>query len=140
MTTKRTDMNLDRTDALVAAITAATLLATIGMLADVWQIVYYALPVFVLLFMLMGSLNARNQWSSRSLAPVIGFSAVLAALFIAAGVLLESTTRFGGMPVASGLFLYVIWPLTVFGAPLTYAVVYSRWLAPDLTALGEATS
>lgn len=133
-------MKLDRTDTLVAAITAATLLATIGMLADIWQIVYYALPVFVLLFMLMGSLNARDEWSSRALAPVLGFSAVLAVLFIAAGVLLESTTMFGGMPIASGLFLYVIWPLTVVGAPLTYAVVYSRWLAPDLTDLGESTS
>lgn len=133
-------MKLDRTDTLVAAIAAATLLATIGMLADIWQIVYYALPVFVLLFMLMGSLNARDEWSPRALAPVIGFSAVLAVLFIAAGVLLESTTRLGGMPIASGLFLYVIWPLTVVGAPLTYAVVYSRWLAPDLADLGTSTS
>ncbi len=133
-------MKLDRIDVLVAAITAATLLATIGMLADVWQIVYYALPVFVLLFMLMGSLNSRDRWSARSLTPVIAFSTVLTALFITAGVLLESTMRFGGMPIASGLFLYVIWPLTVFGAPLTYALVYSRWLAPDLSELAESTS
>jgi sodium/proline symporter len=130
-------MKLDRTDLLVAAVTAATLLAAIGMLFDVWQAVYYSIPAFVLLFMLLGSLNARDEWSPGALVPVVGLWLVLAGLFVAAGALLGSSGELGGLPVSTGIFLYLIWPISTIGASLVYAVVYTRWLAHDLPAAGE---
>lgn len=130
-------MKLDRTDALVAAVSLATLLAAVGMLFDVWQAVYYSIPAFVLLFMLLGSLNARDAWSPRAIVPVLCFWAVLAGLFVAAAVLIESSGELGGLPVSTAIFLYLIWPISVLGAPLTYALVYTRWLAPDLSIPAE---
>ncbi|QYJ03640.1 hypothetical protein KUV85_15085 [Nocardioides panacisoli] len=133
-------MNLDKTDTVIAAISAATLLAAIGMIFDVWQAVYYAIPAFVLLFMLLGSLNARDEWSPRALVPVLGLWSVLAALFVAAGMLAGSSAELGGLPASTGIFLYLVWPISTVGAPLAYAVVYSRWLAPDLPTAESAPS
>ncbi len=125
-------MKLDKIDALVAAVTAATLIAAVGMLFDIWQAVYYSIPVFVLLFMLLGSLNARDAWSTRTLVPVVAFGLVVTALFVAAGVLIDSTETLGGLPVSTAIFLYVLWPLSVVGGPLVYALVYRSWLAKDV--------
>jgi len=125
-------MKLDRTDALVAVLTVATLFATVGMLFDIWQAVYYAVPACALLFMLLGSLNARNEWSPRALVPVLVFWVVLAALLVVAAVSLGSGRHLGGLPLSTGVFLYLVWPVSAIGAPLAYALVYSRWLARDL--------
>lgn len=125
-------MNHEKVDALVGAFFAATLIAAVGMVFDIWQAVYYSIPVFVALFMLIGSLNARNEWSRRHLLPVVAFSAVLGALFVAAGVLVNSSAMLGGLPASTGIFLYVVWPLTVVGAPLVYAYVYTGWLGPEV--------
>lgn len=130
-------MKLDRTDIVVAAVSVATLVAAIGMLFDVWQAVYYAIPVLALLFMLLGSLNARDEWSPRALVPVLAFWLPLTALFVAAAVLIENSGELWGLPVSTGIFVYLIWPLSTVGAPLTYAVVYSRWLARDMAGPGE---
>lgn len=127
-------MKLDRTDAVVAAVSVATLLAAIGMLFDVWQIVYYAIPAFVLLFMLLGSLNAEDRWSPRALAPVLVFCLPLTVLFVVAAAGMGSNGELWGLPVSTGVFVYLIWPLTTVGAPLTYTLVYSRWLARDVAA------
>ncbi|UMG91734.1 hypothetical protein [Nocardioides sp. TF02-7] len=130
-------MKLDRTDVLVAAVTVATLFAAVGMAFDVWQAVYYSIPAFVLLFMLLGSMSSREEWSSAVLVPVVGFWAVLTALFVAGAVLMDSSRELGGLHVSSGIFLYLIWPLGTIGAPLVYALVHHRWLAPDLAAADE---
>ena len=125
-------MKLDKIDVLVAAFTVATAVAALGMLFDIWQTVYYSIPVFVLLFMLIGSLNRRDEWSARTLGPVIAFGVLLAALFVAAGVLLDSSGSFGGLPVSTAIFLYGIWPLSAIGGPLVYAFVYGSWLSEDV--------
>lgn len=125
-------MKLDRTDALVGGVSAASLLAATGMLFDIWQAVYYAIPVLVLLFMLLGSLNARAAWSRGALVPVFAFWVVLTGLFVTGAALMGSSARLGGLPASTGVFLYVIWPVSTIGAPLVYARVYSRWLAVDL--------
>lgn len=133
-------MKLDRTDTLVAALTVATLAATIGMAFDVWQAVYYSIPAFALVAMLMGSLDSRDEWSPAMLAPVVGFWLVLTALFVAGAVLLRSTGELGGLHVSSGIFLYLVWPVTSIGAPLVYALVHQRWLQPDLEETAKAQS
>lgn len=35
--------------------------AALGMVFDIWQTVYYSISEFVLLFMLIGSLNRRDE-------------------------------------------------------------------------------
>jgi len=125
-------MNQNRVDALVGAFFGVTLVATLGMLLDIWQAVYYAVPALVAVFMLIGSLNARNEWSARHLRPVLAFSVVLLGLFLAAGLSLESSTSWAGLPVSSAIFLYVMWPLTVVGTPLVYAYVYTGWLSREV--------
>lgn len=130
-------MSLDRTDAVVAAVSVATLAAAIGMLFDVWQAVYYAIPAFALLFMLLGSLNSRNEWSPQALVPVLVFWVPLAALFVAAAALIDNSVELWGLPVSTGIFVYLIWPLSTVGAPLAYAAVYRRWLARDVAGTSE---
>lgn len=125
-------MSHQRVDALVGSFFVVTLIATVGMLFDVWQAVYYAVPALVALFMLIGSLNARNEWSPRHLRPVLGFSVVVLALFVAAGVSLESSATWGGLPVSTAIFVYALWPATVLGAPLVYAYVYTGWLSREV--------
>ncbi|MBM7508060.1 hypothetical protein ABKW28_16600 [Nocardioides sp. 31GB23] len=125
-------MKLDKMDTLVAAFFVATLIAAAGMLLDVWQAVYYSIPVFVALFMLIGSLNARNEWSRQFLVPVVAFAALVGVLFVVAGSLLDSTARLGGLPASTAVFFYVMWPVTVVGAPLVYAHVYQGWLSLEV--------
>lgn len=124
-------MKLDRIDALVAVFTVATFIAAVGMIFDVWQGVYYSIPVFSLLFMLIGSLNARDAWSPRALVPVVVFGVVFAGLFVAAGLLVGSQATWAGLPVSTAIFTYVVWPVSVIGAPLVYAAVYQGWLSRD---------
>lgn len=125
-------MNHDRVDALVGVFFAVTLVAALGMLFDIWQAVYYAVPALVAVFMLIGSLNARNEWSTQHLRPVLGFAAVLFLLFVAAGLTLESSASWGGLPISSAIFLYLVWPVTVVVAPLIYAYVYTGWLGREV--------
>lgn len=127
-------MNHDRVDKLVGVFFAVTLVAALGMAFDVWQFVYYAVPLLVAIFMLIGSLNSRNEWSPQHLRPVLGFSAIVLGLFLAAGLGLNSTASWGGLPISTALFLYLIWPLTVVGAPLLYAYVYTGWLGREVDA------
>lgn len=39
----------------------------------------------------------------------------------------------GGLPTATAIFVYMIWPLIAVGAPLVYAAVHQSWLMKDLT-------
>jgi hypothetical protein len=135
-------MNQDRVDALVGIFFAVTLLSAVGMLLDIWQAVYYSVPLLVAVFMLIGSLNARNEWSAQHLRPVIAYAVLLMALFLGAGLTLESSGTWGGVPISTAIFLYVLWPVTAIGTPLVYAYVYTHWLSREIDTDGavEATS
>lgn len=126
-------MKLDKTDVLVFLIGVASLGTALGSLFDAWAAVYYAIPLLTVAFMLMGALSLSGAWHRPNLILIGSFCAVLFALFIAAQVTLESTSMLGGLPIATAIFVYMIWPLTAAGAPLVYAAVHKSWLMKDLT-------
>lgn len=126
-------MKLDKTDVLVLVIGIASLGTALGSLFDVWPAVYYAVPILTVAFMLMGALNLSGAWHRANVTLISVFCALLFVLFVAAQMTLESTSLLGGLPIATAIFVYMIWPLTAIGAPLIYAAVHKSWLMKDLT-------
>lgn len=125
-------MKIDKTDALVLVIGIASLGTALGSLFDIWQAVYYAIPLLTVAFMLMGSLSLKGTWHSANITLIVVYCAVFTGLFIAAQVTLGSTSMLGGLPLATAIFVYMIWPFTAVGAPLVYATVHKSWLMPDI--------
>ncbi|MBB3663006.1 MULTISPECIES: hypothetical protein [Prauserella salsuginis group] len=125
-------MSIDRTDALVAAIFVVVTGVTVGVVFDVWHLVYYAIPSLVTVFMLMGSLNRRDEWKPGATARIVSFGAVLTMLFVVSNATLHSSGVIGGLPASTAVFVYVIWPLTSVVGPLLFAWVYHTWLRHDV--------
>ncbi|PXY27793.1 hypothetical protein [Prauserella muralis] len=125
-------MRVDRVDRLVLLCFVATAVAVVGMVFDYWQLVYYAIPVLTALFLFMAALDRRDAWSTPVLAGVAAFGGVLLALFVAGNVLLHTDGWIGGLPAATAVFLYAVWPVTTVAAPLLYAWVYHTWLRHDV--------
>lgn len=125
-------MRVDRVDRLVLLCFAAMAVAVVGMVFDYWQLVYYAIPVLTALFMFMAALNRRDAWSTPVLVGVAAFGGVLLALFVAGNVVLRTDGWIGGLPAATAVFVYAVWPITTVAAPLLFAWVYHTWLRHDV--------
>ena len=125
-------MSLDRTDTLVAVCFAVTAVATVGMLLDIWHLVYYAIPALITLLMLIGSLNLRNEWSTSAVVWILSFGGALTLLFAASNATLHGSGSLGGLPVSSALLFYGVWPLSTVAGPLLFALVYQKWIRHDL--------
>ena len=122
----------DRVDALVLFVTLTAVSTAVGSIFDIWQAVYYTIPVLTLVFMLMGALNSTNAWHRSNVALISMFSAVLIGLFIVAEVVIDGSAMMGGLPASTGIFVYIIWPWTAVGGPLVYAAVHRSWLLRDV--------
>ena len=121
----------NRSDVLVGVLFVLTSTAALGMLFDVWRLVYYCIPAAAGLFMVMGSLSRRDTWSPALLTVILTFTAILAALFFAADVTLSSDATVGGLPLATGIMVYILWPYSVLAGGLIYTWSYQRWLRKD---------
>ena len=126
--------SLDRTDVLVFIVTLSALATAVGSIFDIWQAVYYTIPVLTVVFMLLGALSSADRWHAPNVALIGAFSAVLIGLFIAAEAVIGSGTMMGGLPLTTAIFVYFVWPWTAIGGPLVYAAVHSSWLLRDLNA------
>lgn len=125
-------MSFDRVDRLVAITFVTLTVATAGMLFDWWQVVYYAIPILATVFMLMGSLNRRDRWPRAGVIQVAAFGGVLLLLFAVSHATLDGNGTLGGLPTATAIFFYLIWPVTAVVAPLIYVAIYRTWLRHDL--------
>lgn len=125
-------MSVDRVDRLVAIFFVITTLSVVGMIFDLWQLVYYSIPLVTVLLMLMGALNRRDEWSGPAVVPAAAFGGLLLVLFALGDVLLNTDALMGGLPAATGVFVYVIWPVTTVAGGALFAWVYHKWLRQDL--------
>ncbi|GAA1195171.1 hypothetical protein [Prauserella alba] len=125
-------MSIDRTDALVAAIFVIVTAVTVGVLFDLWHLVYYSIPSLVTIFMLMGSLNRRDEWKTGATARIVSFGAALTVLFVVSNATLHGDGVIGGLPTSTAVFVYMIWPLASVVGPLLFAWVYHAWLRHDV--------
>lgn len=125
-------MKLDHTDTLVATCFVVITAATVGIFLNYWQIVYYSIPVVVTLFMLMGSLNKRDEYYPSAVAGIVSFGLVLLLLFGAANATLYGGGIVGGLPTSTAIFVYAVWPIATVVGPLVFAWVYHAWLRDDL--------
>lgn len=127
-----TSQGIDRTDVLVLAVTLASLATAVGSTFDIWQALYYAIPIFATVMMLFGALNSTDRWKRANVVLISVFSAVLIGLFILAHTFTSSSVMLGGLPATTAVFVYIIWPWTAIGAPLVYAAVHRSWLMRDM--------
>lgn len=125
-------MRMDRADALVAFCFALTAVATIGISFDLWQLVYYPIPLLVTLFMMMGALDEKDTWSRAAITWILVFGLVLTLLFAAADAMLRGEVLIGGLPASTAIFLYALWPFSTVAGPLLYALVYRIWIRHGL--------
>lgn len=132
-------MNARKVDGLMPVI--AVLLATmlVGMVFDVWQLAWFAMPILATVLLALGCLDRQERWGPTK-PWIIGFGVLSSALFAwAATGMASQEPSFGGLSHAMGITLYIIWPGTVASGFL-YAYLYRRWLVTDIrkgTSLGE---
>lgn len=115
-----------RAGTLIHVFAGIAAFALMGMLADIWQMVFLAVPLFALAMMLMGSLRANGTWDRASSLAIIGYCAVLAVLVVWSILTASGDAMFWGLPMSMGVIVYLIWPYTAVGAGLLYAFVFDR--------------
>ncbi|MBS7548290.1 hypothetical protein [Dietzia massiliensis] len=115
-----------RAGTLIHVFAGIAAFALIGMLADIWQMVFLAVPLFALAMMLMGSLRANGTWDRASSIGIVAYCAVLAALVVWSILTASGDATFWGLPMSMGVIVYLIWPYTAVGAGLLYAFVFDR--------------
>lgn len=115
-----------RAGTLIHVFAGIAAFALIGMLADVWQMVFLAVPLFALAMMLMGSLRANGTWDRASSIGIVAYCAVLAVLVVWSILTASGDATLWGLPMSMGVIVYFIWPYTAIGAGLLYAFVFDR--------------
>ncbi|HHU09042.1 MAG TPA: hypothetical protein GXZ60_03355 [Intrasporangiaceae bacterium] len=125
-----------RADLLIHAFAAVAAVATIGLLVDVWQIVFLAIPAFALVMMLKGSLRQDGTWDRSSTTAVVAYCAGLSALVIWSIMTYGGDGTFWGLPTSMGVIVYLIWPYTAVVAGALYAFVFDRTLKDEVAGAG----
>ena len=115
-----------RADMLIHAFAAVSALALVGMLIDVWQLVFLTIPLFAVVMMLKGSLRSDGTWERQSTIGIIGYCVVLAGLVVWSILSDGSDTTLWGIPMSMAVIVYFIWPYTAVVAGLLYAFVFDR--------------
>ena len=115
-----------RAGTLIHVVAGIAAFALIGMLADVWQMVFLAVPLFAVAMMLMGSLRANGTWDRASSIGIVAYCAVLAVLVVWSILTASGDATLWGLPMSMGVIVYFIWPYTAIGAGLLYAFVFDR--------------
>ena len=115
-----------RAGTLIHVFAGIAAFALIGMLADVWQMVFLAVPLFALAMMLMGSLRANGTWDRASSIGIVAYCAVLAVLVVWSILTASGDATLWGLPMSMGVIVYFIWPYTAIAAGLLYAFVFDR--------------
>lgn len=118
--------NHKRADLLIHAFAAVSAFALLGMLIDVWQMVFLTVPLFAVVMMLKGSLHADGTWEKQSTIGISGYCAILAGLVAWSIVSDSSDAKLWGIPMSMAVIVYFIWPYTAVGAGLLYAFVFDR--------------
>lgn len=115
-----------RADILIHAFAAISAFALLGMLIDVWQMVFLTVPLFAVVLMLKGSLRSDGTWEKQSTIGIVGYCAVLAVLVAWSILSHGSDAEIWGIPMSMGVIVYFIWPYTAVAAGLLYAFVFDR--------------
>lgn len=118
--------NHKRADLLIHAFVAISAFALVGMLIDVWQMVFLSVPLFAVVLMLKGSLRSDGTWEKQSTMGILGYCAVLAGLVVWSILTFSSDATLWGIPMSMAVIVYFIWPYTAVGAGLLYAFVFDR--------------
>ncbi|MCD2261352.1 hypothetical protein K3888_01410 [Dietzia aurantiaca] len=126
-----------RADMLIHAFAAVSAFALVGMLVDVWQMVFLTVPLFAVVLMLKGSLRSDGTWERQSTIGIVGYCAVLAGLVAWSILSYNSDTTLWGIPMSMAVIVYFIWPYTAVVAGLLYAFVFDRTI--DEKRLADVT-
>lgn len=117
-------------DRLVLAVTGIATLMLLGMVFNLWWLIFYPIPALILVFMLLGGTNRAGSYRGVRTG-IAAYCAVLLLLFVPMGALQNADMQMFGLQFSMGLMLYVVWPFTVLTSGLLYAWVYSSWLGRD---------
>ncbi|GAA2094959.1 sodium:solute symporter family protein [Brevibacterium salitolerans] len=112
---------------LVGAVTSISAIMLAGMLFDLPDLIIYPTPLMVGLVMMLGCLGSGASLSAVRV-PLLGYTAVLLILMTAMAATRDSSVLFGGLPLATGILVYVLWPFSTLSAGLLYAWIYSSVL------------
>ena len=115
-----------RADMLIHAFAAVSTFALLGMLIDVWQMVFLTVPLFAVVLMLKGSLRSDGTWERQSTGGIVGYCAVLAVLVAWSILSHGGDATLWGIPMSMAVIVYFIWPYTAVVAGLLYAFVFDR--------------
>ena len=127
-----------RAGTLIHVFAGIAAFALIGMLADIWQMVLLAVPLFALAMMLMGSLRANGTWDRASSIGIVAYCAVLAVLVVWSVIAEAGDATLWGLPMSMGVIVYFVWPYTAIGAGLLYAFVFDRTIDEKRTVARAA--
>lgn len=115
-----------RAGTLIHVFVGVAAFALIGMIFDVWQMVFLAVPLFAVTTMLLGSLRANGTWDKPSSIAIVAYCAGLAVLVLWSVLSEAGDSTLWGLSMAMGVIVYFVWPYTAIGAGLLYAFVFDR--------------
>lgn len=121
-----------RINVLVLAVGGIAAAMLVGMLFNIPALILYTTPLLIFVFMLLGGINRRGSYRGV-LGPIIGYAIVLGIIIVLMGVLQSSDIMWFGLPISTGILVYVLWPFATISSGLMYAWVYHSWLSRDVT-------
>jgi len=114
-------LKFNKIDIYINIIALIFIMMLIGMLFNIWQLVFYTIPLLSIVLMYLGETDEIKRLFS--MITLLSFSVITMTVFIWAGSgMTRLDATFGGFSVGSGVFIYIIWPLmTVSG--IVYAII-----------------
>lgn len=122
----------------VASVTILAAVMLIGMVADLPDLIVYPVPLMVGTLMLLGCASPTGL-HPRVLAPIGGYTVCLLVVMSVMSATRHSTELFGGLPIATGILVYVLWPFTALTAGGLYAWIYRAALRSDTDSVSTTT-
>jgi|SRR5699024_102749 len=109
-------------DKIVISISIVFLISLIGMIINVWELVYYPIPIITILLMILSYVDRLKE--SIVVRTLTIFSLVTLVAFILAGFGITDTNQsFWGLSLGAGILVYIIWPLSAMSG-IVYAIMH----------------
>lgn len=128
-----------RINSLVLTVGGIAAAMLIGMLFNLPDLIYYTTPLLIFVFMLIGGINRQGSFKGV-LGGILGYAIILGIIIVLMGALQSSDIMWFGLPISSGILIYVLWPFATISSGLMYAWVYHSWLSRDVSEKTETAA
>lgn len=112
-------MNQKKIDIFIALVFLVFVVCLIGMLLNVWYLVFIPIPIAYVLFLMLSVIESLK--ANMKIIMIFSTLMVLIFLFIGIGAT-DTNPTFWGFSLGAGVIVYILWPFATISG-LIYAFI-----------------